>query len=127
MALQFRTIDGSNNNRAGPTMNQAGTDFARVGPANFPDGVNALTPVPNPREISNIVVAQADAGENGPRLMDDQGIALAWGRLAIGGLSIQSSACRLLHRAIHASAIREMDCFAEPVIGCAFARPAGSQ
>jgi hypothetical protein len=29
--------------------------------------------------------------------------------------------------AIHASASREMDCFAEPVIGRAFARPVGSQ
>ena len=34
MALQFRTldfrsIDGSNNNRADPTLNQANTDFAR--------------------------------------------------------------------------------------------------
>ncbi len=29
--------------------------------------------------------------------------------------------------AIHGSASREMDCFAEPVIGRAFARPAGSQ
>jgi hypothetical protein len=29
--------------------------------------------------------------------------------------------------AIHATASEEMDCFAEPVIGRAFARPVGSQ
>ena len=36
--LDFRTIDGSGNNLADPTVNQAGTDFTRVGPANFADG-----------------------------------------------------------------------------------------
>jgi len=33
--LDFRTIDGSNNNLADPTLNQANTDFTRVGPAEF--------------------------------------------------------------------------------------------
>jgi hypothetical protein len=33
MALQFRSIDGSHNNLADPTMNQTDTDFARVGPS----------------------------------------------------------------------------------------------
>ena len=68
MALRLRSVDGSNNNLADTTINQAGTDFARVGPANFADGFNEMTPGPNPREISNIVVAQADAGEDGPHL-----------------------------------------------------------
>src|SRR3954471_18277845 len=85
MALQFRTIDGSNNNLADPSMNQIDTDFARLAPANFSDGVNAMTSGPSPREISNIVVAQTDAGENGPYLVDSNGIALsgmmyAWGQ-----------------------------------------------
>jgi peroxidase len=70
MALQFRTldfrsIDGSNNNRADPALNQANTDFVRVGPANFADGFNEMTTGPNPRTISNIVVAQEDAGSRG--------------------------------------------------------------
>jgi len=71
--VQFRTIDGSNNNLANPTMNQAGTDFARVGPANFADGVSEMTAGPNPREISNIVVAQSNTGEDGPHLVNDNG------------------------------------------------------
>ena len=58
MALHFRTIDGSDNNLADPALNQANTDFARVGPANFADGFDAMQPGPDPREISNIVVAQ---------------------------------------------------------------------
>ena len=94
MALQFRTIDGSNNNPADPSMNQADTDFARVGPANFSDGVYAMTPGPNPREISNIVVAQADSGEDGPHLMDDSGVALsgmmyAWGQFIDHDLDLE--------------------------------------
>ena len=94
MALHFRTIDGSNNNLADPTMNQTDTDFARVGPANFADGFNAMTSGPNPREISNILVAQADTGEGGPHLMDDNGIALsgmmyAWGQFIDHDLDLE--------------------------------------
>ncbi len=37
-ALEFRAIDGSQNNLAQPDLNSAGTDFARVGPAHFEDG-----------------------------------------------------------------------------------------
>ena len=95
--LDFRTVDGSNNNLADPAMNQADTDFARVGPANFADGFNEMTPGPNPREISNIVVAQADTGEDGPHLMDDNGVALsgmmyAWGQFIDHDLDLQKSA-----------------------------------
>ena len=95
--LDFRTIDGSNNNVADPTVNQAGTDFTRVGPANFADGFNEMTPGPNPREISNIVVAQEDAGEDGPNLTDDNGVALsgmmyAWGQFIDHDLDLQKSA-----------------------------------
>jgi peroxidase len=92
--VQFRSIDGSNNNLADPAMNQTGTDFARVGPANFSDGVNAMTPGPNPRDISNILVAQADTGEDGPHLIDDNGIALsgmmyAWGQFVDHDLDLE--------------------------------------
>jgi peroxidase len=92
--VQFRTIDGSNNNLADPTMNQTGTDFARLGPANFSDGISEMTPGPNPREISNILVAQADTGEDGPHLMDDNGVALsgmmyAWGQFVDHDLDLE--------------------------------------
>src|SRR4051794_276432 len=94
MALQFRTIDGSNNNLDAPAMNQTGTDFARPGPPNFADGFDSMTTGPNPREISNIVVAQPDAGENGPYLVDDNGVALsrmmyAWGQFVDHDLDLE--------------------------------------
>src|SRR5215216_6531784 len=95
--LDFRSIDGSNNNLDDPALNQANTDFARVGPANFADGFNEMTTGPNPRTISNIVVAQEDAGEDGPHLIDDNGIALsgmmyAWGQFIDHDLDLQKSA-----------------------------------
>jgi peroxidase len=94
MALQFRTIDGSNNNLDAPAMNQTDTDFARLGPPNFADGFDSMTTGPNPREISNIVVAQPDAGENGPYLVDDNGVALsgmmyAWGQFIDHDLDLE--------------------------------------
>ena len=92
--VQFRSIDGSNNNLADPAMNQTGTDFARVGPANFSDGISTMTPGPNPRDISNILVAQADTGEDGPHLTDDNGVALsgmmyAWGQFVDHDLDLE--------------------------------------
>src|SRR5262245_36316229 len=87
--VQFRTIDGSNNNLSDPTINQAGTDFARVGPANFADGVDAMQPGPNPREISDIVVA------NGPDThLEVNGVALsgmmyAWGQFVDHDLDLE--------------------------------------
>jgi peroxidase len=89
MALRFRSIDGSDNNLANPTMNQTDTDFARVGPANFADGVDAMQPGPNPREISNIVVA------NGPEthLVVDgvalSGMMYAWGQFVDHDLDLE--------------------------------------
>ena len=37
-ALEFRSLDGTQNNLTQPDLNSAGTEFARVGPANFADG-----------------------------------------------------------------------------------------
>jgi peroxidase len=96
MAIKFRTIDGSDNNLADPTLNQAGTDFARATPANFSDGVDAMTSGPNAREISNIVSAQVGTGEDGPHLMDDSGTALsgmmyAWGQFVDHDLDLEKS------------------------------------
>ena len=80
MAFRFRTIDGSDNNQALPGLNQADTNFSRIGPANFADGISEMTPGPNPREISNIVVAggpDTHLQVNGVAL---SGMMYAWGQ-----------------------------------------------
>ena len=44
-ALEFRSIDGTQNNLRQPDLYCAGTEFARVRPANFADGF--LSPRPD--------------------------------------------------------------------------------
>jgi len=89
MALKFRSIDGSGNNLENTSINQANTDFVRVGPANFADGIDAVQPGPNPREISNIVVAN-----NPDTHLDVSGVALsgmmyAWGQFVDHDLDLE--------------------------------------
>src|SRR5471030_984800 len=56
--LEFRSIDGTGNDLSHPATNSAGTDFARIGSANFLNGDgHTMVDGPNPRDISNIVVA----------------------------------------------------------------------
>ena len=64
-ALEIRTIDGSGNNIAIPTLGIPGSQLARVAPAGYDDGIkiprggdNPST-LPSAREISNIVIAQS--------------------------------------------------------------------
>lgn len=91
MALRFRTIDGSDNNQATPGLNQADTDFTRIGPANFADGISEMTPGPNPREISNIVVAggaDAHLQVDGVAL---SGMMYAWGQFIDHDMDLQQT------------------------------------
>ena len=62
----FRTFDGSANNLRDPEMGTAGSPLHRVAPAAYGDGVSTLAGEdrPNPRDVSNIVFAQADAHVN---------------------------------------------------------------
>ncbi len=92
MPLRFRTVDGSDNNLSDPTLNEADTDFTRIGPANFADGYYAMQPGPNPREISNIVVANgptnADLQVNGVAL---SGMMYAWGQFIDHDLDLEKA------------------------------------
>jgi peroxidase len=77
--LQFRSIDGTQNNLTQPDVNATGTDFTRVGPANFADGISTPVDGPNPREISNIVVAGGPDPDNGnPDGLSD--LMYVWGQ-----------------------------------------------
>ena len=70
---------GSGNNLAHPDLNAVGSDFARVvGPARFRRwGVCTTTTGPNPRDISNIVVAGNGDLPNPEGL---SGMMYAWGQ-----------------------------------------------
>jgi peroxidase len=86
--LQFRSIDGTQNNLAQPDLNVAGTDFTRVGPANFEDGFATPIGGANPREISNTVVAGQGDLANPEGL---SGMMYAWGQFIDHDLDLSMS------------------------------------
>jgi Animal haem peroxidase len=86
--LEFRSIDGTQNNLAQPELNAAGTDFTRIGPAHFEDGVIAPIEGANPREISNIVVAGNGDLANPEGL---SGMMYAWGQFIDHDLDLSMS------------------------------------
>jgi Animal haem peroxidase len=62
-ALQvLRSLDGSGNNADHPDWGQAGTQYARVAPPNYADGVGSMVGGPPPRRISNRIFN--DLGQN---------------------------------------------------------------
>jgi peroxidase len=86
--MAIRTIDGSGNNATSPTFNATNTDFARLAPAHFADGVSSMVTGPNPREVSNVVVAG-----NGD-LSDPNGYSgflYAWGQFIDHDLDLSPS------------------------------------
>jgi len=76
--LAFRSMDGSGNNIAHPTWDAAGSDFRRIGKANFADGFDSLVDGPNARTISNVVVGHGDA--NVDNSLGLSAMMYAWGQ-----------------------------------------------
>ena len=76
--MDFRSIDGTNNNLTETAENAVGAIFERIGEARFADGIHALAIGPNARAISNLVSGQGDAA-----VANDQGLSgmmYAWGQ-----------------------------------------------
>jgi len=86
--VAVRSIDGSGNNLTHSSLNAVGSDFARVGPAHFADGVDTMTAGPNPRDISNIVVAGNGDLPNPEGL---SGMMYAWGQFIDHDLDLMKS------------------------------------
>jgi peroxidase len=90
--VQYRTADGSGNNLSDSKLNAVDTDFARIGPANFADGFDKMQPGPNPREISDIVVAGGPKDGalevNGQEL---SGMMYAWGQFIDHDLDLEQT------------------------------------
>jgi peroxidase len=87
--MELRTLDGTGNNQDRPELNAAGTDFIRLGPANFSDGVSAPVDGPNPRLISNVVVGEGDAAVANPEGFS--GMMYAWGQFIDHDLDLSPS------------------------------------
>ena len=58
-----RTFDGNGNNVAHPAWGQAGTQYLRVAPPNYADGISRMVPGPSPRYVSNRIFN--DVGQKG--------------------------------------------------------------
>src|SRR5262245_33610336 len=73
-----RALNGSNNNLTHPTWGQAGTQYARVRPANYADGIGKMIAGPSPRYISNRIFN--DVGQNLFSENDISQWGWAWGQ-----------------------------------------------
>ena len=88
-SLEFRSFDGSGNNLVTNNLNAVGSDFRRLGPAHFADGVNAMvTDLPNARTVSNLVVAGGGEIANPEGL---SGMMYAWGQFIDHDLNLMRS------------------------------------
>ena len=87
--IEYRSIDGSGNNLSNSDYNVAGTDFTRIGPAQFADGVSEPVDGPNPRMVSNVLVGQGNANvANNEGL---SGMMYAWGQFIDHDLDLSRS------------------------------------
>ena len=86
--MEYRTIDGSHNNLKHANLNATGTDFTRIGPAHFSDGVDSMHYGPNPRMISNVVV---DGHGDLPNSEGLSGMMYAWGQFIDHDLDLMNS------------------------------------
>ena len=76
--IEYRSFDGSQNNRSDATLNAAGTEFGRIGTAHFADGISVPLGGNNPRTISNLVVGAGDADVANPEGVS--AFMYAWGQ-----------------------------------------------
>lgn len=68
--LAARTADGSGNNIDNPTWGAADTQFIRLADADYADGVGAVRPGPNAREISNTISHEEQTNESAFKASD---------------------------------------------------------
>ena len=73
-----RTLDGSGNNPRHADWGEAGTQYVRVAPANYADGIGKMVSGPSPRYISNRVFN--DEGQNLFSENDISQWGWAWGQ-----------------------------------------------
>lgn len=84
--VAYRSFDGSGNNLFDLSLNAAGTEFGRIGPAHFADGISVPLGGNNARTISNLVVGAGD-----PDVANPEGVSAfmyAWGQFVDHDLTL---------------------------------------
>lgn len=88
---EYRSADGSGNNKTNPTWGAHGVDLLRVAPADYGDGVS--TPAgadrKSAREISNLVLAQEESIVNDRHMTD---MVWQWGQFVDHDIDITENA-----------------------------------
>jgi heme peroxidase len=76
--LEVQSLDGSGNNRAHPDWGRAGTNYLRVAPTRYADGIGAPVAGPNARYLSNRVLNDSGQQLVSPRRVSQW--AAVWGQ-----------------------------------------------
>src|SRR3712207_1918700 len=76
--VEFRTLDGTDNDLSGRSTNAVGEAYARLAPAHFADGAGEMVGGANPRTVSNLVVGEGEAAT--PNEQGLSGMMYAWGQ-----------------------------------------------
>jgi hypothetical protein len=89
--VEFRSIDGSGNNLANPSWGQAGTNFLRVAPSDYEDGISTASGSDrvSARVISNVIADQAGQSLTSERLLS--AMMYAWGQFIDHDLDLTKS------------------------------------
>ncbi len=77
--MEFRSLDGTDDDLSEPGTNAAGGAYVRLAPARFADGAGEMVGGPNPRTVSNLVVGEGEAAT--PNEQGLSGMMYAWGQL----------------------------------------------
>jgi len=85
-AIEYRAVDGSGNNPEHPKYNATNSEFGRMGPASFADGVSVPVNGPNARLVSNTVIGQGNADV--VNLEGLSGMMFAWGQFIAHDVSL---------------------------------------
>ncbi|WP_051797001.1 peroxidase family protein [Catenuloplanes japonicus] len=68
--VEWQSLDGSGNNKDRPDWGKAATEYPRVAPARYTDGVGAMVGGPSPRYVSNRIFNDA-----GQQLYSERGLS----------------------------------------------------
>ncbi len=89
MTFEARSLDGAGNNRAHPDWGRAGTQYRRVAPTAYADGIAKMTGGPNARWISNRIFN--DIGQNLFSENDESQWGWAWGQFIDHDLGLRDA------------------------------------
>jgi len=93
--VELQTLDGSGNNRAHTGWGRVGTEYPRVAPARYVDGVGEPVGGPSPRYVSNRIF-----NDTGQQLYSERGVsqwAQVWGQYVLHTVGLREDSDEALN------------------------------